>query len=104
MREVRVHLECVVIPVLQRPFETGDVSGPKSLFATSLDEKQPLGEFFLQSFDNYCSTVRRTVVDDQDVITALERENLAYDIVNVFLLVVGRYYYYFLVFHLHYSF
>ena len=64
--EVGIHLEDVVVVVLQCPLKAGDIGCAQTELALTLDDKQPVAEFHRhQSPDNGSCAVRRTVVDDK---------------------------------------
>ena len=95
MREIGVHLEDEVVPVLQRPLESGNIGCAKTLLPRALDYKQPFRELSHQCFDDGCGPVRGSVVNDQDVILSFQAENFADDSLDVLLLVICRDDYYF---------
>ena len=89
--EIGIHLEDVVVIVLERPLETGDIGGAESEFAAALDEKQAVAKLVgHKALDYLGSTIRAAVVDDQDVKTLVQGENRTNDFLHIFLLVVCR--------------
>ena len=65
--EVGIHLEGIVVVVLQTPAEAGEIGGAESHFSFTFDHEQSFGELGLQCFDNSGSAIGRTIVDDQYV-------------------------------------
>ena len=89
MGEVCIHLENVVVSLLDRPLETGDVGRSKPLLSRALYHEEALGKLRLESLHDPGSSVGGTVLDDEDVEMAFERKHFADDPFDVFLFVVG---------------
>ena len=89
MGKVGIHLENIVVAVLQRPFESGEVGGSQPLFPLAFQQEQPLREFSLKGFDDTGRPVRGAVVNDQNMVSAGKAEHLSDDLFNVFLLIEG---------------
>ena len=106
VREVSVHLEDVIVLVVECPAEACDVGGAESELAGPFDDKQAVGELRLhETMHDLRGAVGGAVVDDEDVelvacrlhspITGIddglaECENGTDDFLDVLLLVVGR--------------
>ncbi len=75
MGEVGIHLEDVVVAVFKGPLESGHVCRAQTKFAASLYKVQPLRVLGLEFFDLLACAVRRAVVDDEDVILALNAQD-----------------------------
>ena len=90
MAEVGVHLEDIVVAVLQSPFETGDVCCSKSLFASALDDEEPSGELLChETLNNIASAVRASVVDNEYVECLFQSEHRTDYLLDVLLLIVS---------------
>ena len=50
--EIGIHLEDVVIPVVQGPAETGQVRGSQPLLPAAFEQVQPLRELGLEALDD----------------------------------------------------
>ena len=90
VREIGIHLEDVVIAVVQGPFESGQIGRAQSLFPAPFKQVQPLRELRLKPFDDDGRPVGGTVVDDEDLEISGEGEHLPGDGFDVLLLVVSR--------------
>ena len=90
--EVGVHLEDVFVAVGQCPLEAGDVCRSQSQLAAAFYEEHAVGELIRhQPLDDVGSAIGRAVVDDQDIKgVLLSGGDGADDVLDVFLLVVGR--------------
>ena len=99
MGKVGIHLENIVVAVLQRPFESGEVGGSQPLFPLAFQQEQPLRERFLEGLDNAGRPVGGAVVNDQNMVSARKAENLSDDFFNVLLLIEGGDDYQFAVMH-----
>ena len=75
--------------MVEGPLESSEIGRSKPLLAAPFDEEQPSGELFTEFLDDGRRSVRRTVVDDQDVVFSFEGEHFADDSLDVFLLVIG---------------
>ena len=89
VREVGVHLEDVVIAVIERPLESCDVGGAEAQLAAALHDEEAVGKLRVDEMMHYlgCS-VGASVVDDEDVEALLEGEDGAYNLLDVFLFVI----------------
>ena len=90
--EVGIHLENVLIVVRQGPLESFDVGGTQSEFACTFVDKQTGSKLIRhQHLHDACCTVGRSVVDDEDMETLVEGEYRTNDLLDILLLVIGRY-------------
>ena len=90
VREIGIHLEDVVIAVVQGPFEAGQVGRAQPLLPTPFKQVQPLREFRLQPFHDAGRPVGRAVVDDEDLEIPGQGKHLPRNGFDVLLLVVSR--------------
>ena len=67
MREIQVHLEDKVIAVIDRPFESGDISRAETQLALAFDDVDASGILLHLLFDDGGGAVGRIVVDDKYV-------------------------------------
>ena len=89
MTEVGVHLEDVLIIALERPFETSDIGGAQSLFATALNQEEAVGELVaLQPFHDVGRTVGTAVVNYKNMEAFLQAKDGADNLLHVLLLVI----------------
>ena len=93
MAEVGIHLENIIILMLDAPFEATDIGRAQSLFTRSFDKEEPFGEFLLQGLNDCSRPIGRAVVDDQDMELLFQSEDSTNDVFNVFFLVISRYNY-----------
>ena len=92
MREVGVHLDDVVIAMLQRPFEPGNVGGAEAQLASALHQMHTLGVLANEFAHDGGSAVGRTVVNHKHVELVLgDFEHSLGDGTDVFLLVISGY-------------
>ena len=91
MAEIGIHLDDIVVAVLQSPFEAADVGGAKSQLARTLYDVNAACKFIChQAFHDVGCSVRASVVDDKDVESFLQRSDGSDDGLDVLFLVVGR--------------
>ena len=90
MGEVCIHLEDVVVSLLDRPFEAGDVGRSESLLSRALYHEEALGKLRLESLHDPGSSVGGTVLDDEDVEMAFERKHFPDNPFDVLFFFVGR--------------
>ena len=57
VRKVCVHLEYIIIAVLDGPLESGDIGGAQSQLPFALDHEQALGKLTLQAAHDGCCSV-----------------------------------------------
>ena len=88
MREVGIHLEYVVVAVLDSPLETADVGGAEAELAGALYHEEALGELLLQFLDDGGGAVGRAVFDDEDIEGLLQTKDGADDVLNILFLVI----------------
>ena len=88
--KVGIHLEDVIVAMVQGPAEAGQIGGSESLFSAPLDQVEAVRELRLKPFHDAGRPVGGAVVDDKDVELADEGEHLPADGFNVLLFVVGR--------------
>ena len=89
VREVGIHLEYIVVVVLKRPLESGDVCRTKSQLARTFLDEEPVGKLGVyESVYNGSRAVGTSVVNDKDVETLVECEHRTYDILYVLLLII----------------
>ncbi len=95
MAEIRVHLEDVLIIVLQSPFESSYISGAKSEFAAPFHDVELVCKLvFHQILHDIGGTIGRAVINYQYVeIISGQGEHCTDNGFDVLLLVVGRYNY-----------
>ena len=89
MAEVGIHLEYIVVLLLDGPLETKYIGGAQAQLSLALDEVdaplQPLGH---QVFHDLCRAVGRAVVDDQHVELVGQGSDCQQDVLDVLSLVV----------------
>ena len=88
--KIGIHLKDVAVVALQRPFETGNIRCAQTQLSSPFNHVE-VWKFLLQPFDDGCCAVGRIVLDDEDVKVLLQREDTTDDVLDVFLLVIGRY-------------
>ena len=89
--EVGIHLEDIVVVVLQSPFEPSDISRSQTEFSTPFDNKEAVAVFSdHQSTHDSCRTVGRTIVDDKDMETLIQGEYRTDNFLDILLLIIGR--------------
>ena len=95
MAEVGIHLEDEVIALLQRPFETHDIGCTQTEFTRTLQDMQTTGKLIShQALNNGSSTIRTSVIDNEDIKLLFETEDSTDDFLDVFLLIICRNDYY----------
>ena len=72
MREIGVHLEDKVIAVVDRPFESCDISRAETQLALAFDDVDASGILLHLLFDDGGGAVGRIVVDDKYVKVVLQ--------------------------------
>src|SRR5690349_3217216 len=93
MREVGIHFKNEIVPPVDCPFEPMNVSSPQALFALAFFQKNSVVKFSLQTTNDISRSIRRTVINYEHVKILLQVINSLKNGFNIFLLVVGRYYY-----------
>ena len=95
MAEVGVHLEDILIVVLQCPLEALDIRSAESELAGTLNDEETSGKLIRhQSLYDCSRAVGRAVVDDEDMKLLVELVDSPNDFLDVFLLVISRNDYY----------
>lgn len=90
--EVGVHLEYIVISVLQGPFKARYVCRAQAQLAAALNDKQTVGKLALHQSVNYSrGAVGRAVVYHENIKTFFKREHRPYNLLDVLFLVIRRY-------------
>ena len=79
--------------MLQGPLESSDIRRAKAELSASFYEENPVRTLILDRADRVCCAVRRTVVDYQYMIVALNVRHCGNYLLNVFNFIVGRDYY-----------
>ena len=92
MGKVRVHFEYVVVAMVERPAETGDVGRSEAHLARSLDQEEGVRVGLLQGFHHIGGPVGGAVVDYQYMIVSFEGEDGRDDLGYVLHLLVRRNY------------
>ena len=87
--EVGVHLDHIVVAMLEAPLEAGEVGGAEAEFAFALLDEEAVGEFLHETLDDVGSAVGGVVLDDEHVELLREGEDLANDFLDVLLLIIG---------------
>ena len=88
--EVGIHLEDIVVAVLQPPSETADIGCTESEFTLPLDKEETVSELALhQVLDDSGRSVGRAVVNDEDMERHRQRKDGARDGFDVLFFVVG---------------
>ena len=92
MAEVGIHFEDVAIVMLQRPLETCDIGRSKAQFTTAFQYEETIGKLLLchHTLHDGCGTVRRPVIDDQDMKTLLQAEHGTDNFLDILLFVIRR--------------
>ena len=95
VREVGIHLEDVVVTILQSPLEAGDIGGAQAQLARTLDYEETVVKLGIDKpMHNLGCTVRTAVVDYEYVEALLKSQHRTDYLLYIFLLVVcGDYYY-----------
>src|SRR5574344_801728 len=92
MREVSIHLKDIFIPLLQSPLKACDVGCAQSQFSSTFQDEKTVRELPLhQSFYDGCCAVGRTIINHENVKTFFQCKHCTNNLLNVLLLVVGRY-------------
>lgn len=90
MREIRVHLEHVVVAVFERPSESSNVCGAEAHLPWALDDMQPR-LMLHDTVDDVASSVRRSIVYDENLEALVLVENGSNQARDVLTLIIGRY-------------
>ena len=77
--------------MVQRPPEAVDVGGTETLLALSFFQKKLTRIGCHKAAYNSGRSIRRSVIDDQDMISLVQTEYGPYDGRNIVLLVISRY-------------
>ena len=96
MREVGIHLNYVVITLLQRPFEAGNIGSAKSQFPAAFHNIDAIGNLSYEPFHNSRSAIGTVVVDNKNIKFMLllkSQHRLDYRLDVLFLIISGDDYY-----------
>ena len=91
MAEVGIHLENVVILMLDGPLESGDVGGAEAELSLAFHHEEAVGEFLLHTAHDVGSAVGRVVLDDEDVEIFFKAEHRTDNVLDVLLFIISRY-------------
>ena len=89
--EVGIHLEDVVILMLDGPLESGDVGGAEAELSLAFHHEEAVGEFLLHAAHDVGSAVGRVVLDDEYVEILFKTEYRTDNVLDIFLFVISRY-------------
>ena len=90
MRQVGVHFAYPLIRARKGIAESGDVGRAEALFTASAQEVDTLGVRALQTLHQVSRTIRTAVIDNEQVESLRQIEDLLDDLAYVFGLVIGR--------------
>lgn len=77
----------------QRPFKAMDIGCAQSEFSFSFFYKKPAREFRLKVFYNPCCSIRRTIINDKDMVIPGKLKNGVQNIADILFLIKGWYNY-----------